>query len=121
MQSAEVQATGSPLGRPLAWLCMWGGARVPRVKWMWNIGSGFRVPELGRLAQVELLEVVDFFLKPERFRRSGARVPKGVLLCGPPGTGAPILYPSFDKRPVLSRPGDVLDVRASCGSEQELI
>ena len=35
--------------------------------------------------------MVDFFLKPERFRRSGARVPKGVLLCGPPGTGAPHL------------------------------
>jgi len=39
----------------------------------------------------ELMEVVDFFLKPERFRQSGARIPRGVLLCGPPGTGKTLL------------------------------
>ena len=38
------------------------------------------------LAQEELMEVVDFFLKPQRFRRSGAKIPRGVLLCGPPGS-----------------------------------
>lgn len=37
------------------------------------------------------MEVVDFFLKPQRFRKSGARIPKGVLLCGPPGTGKTLL------------------------------
>ena len=42
-------------------------------------------------AQVELMEVVDFFLKPQKFRRSGARIPRGVLLCGPPGTGKTLL------------------------------
>jgi len=36
-------------------------------------------------AKVELMEVVDFFLKPEKFIRSGSRVPRGVLLVGPPG------------------------------------
>lgn len=36
-------------------------------------------------AKLELQEVVDFFLKPEKFKRSGSRMPKGVLLCGPPG------------------------------------
>jgi ATP-dependent Zn protease len=41
--------------------------------------------------QEELMEVVDFFLKPGRFRRSGARIPRGVLLCGPPGTGKTLL------------------------------
>ena len=41
--------------------------------------------------QVELVEVVDFFARPELFRRSGARVPRGVLLCGPPGTGKTLL------------------------------
>lgn len=36
-------------------------------------------------AKVELMEVVDFFRRPEKFRSSGARAPKGVLLVGPPG------------------------------------
>ena len=41
--------------------------------------------------QEELLEVVDFFLKPQRFRRSGAKIPRGILLCGPPGAWLPVL------------------------------
>jgi cell division protease FtsH len=42
-------------------------------------------------AKVELMEVVDFFTKPEKFRSSGAKIPRGVLLCGPPGTGKTLL------------------------------
>lgn len=37
------------------------------------------------------MEVVDFFTKPELFRNSGSRIPKGVLLVGPPGTGKTLL------------------------------
>ncbi len=47
--------------------------------------------------------MVDFFLKPERFRRSGARIPKGVLLCGPPGTGAPLRARSLPAGPALHK------------------
>jgi cell division protease FtsH len=35
----------------------------------------------------ELVEVVDFLKAPKRFTEIGARIPKGVLLVGPPGTG----------------------------------
>ncbi|MDR2606120.1 MAG: ATP-dependent zinc metalloprotease FtsH [Oscillospiraceae bacterium] len=35
----------------------------------------------------ELKEIVDFLKEPKRFIEMGARIPKGVLLVGPPGTG----------------------------------
>ncbi len=38
-------------------------------------------------AKYELQEVVDFLKSPKKFLDIGARIPKGVLLVGPPGTG----------------------------------
>ena len=35
----------------------------------------------------ELMEIVDFLKDPRKYRDVGARIPKGVLLVGPPGTG----------------------------------
>ncbi|MEG2323339.1 MAG: ATP-dependent zinc metalloprotease FtsH [Anaerovoracaceae bacterium] len=35
----------------------------------------------------ELAEVVDFLKNPKRYNNLGARIPKGILLVGPPGTG----------------------------------
>ena len=37
--------------------------------------------------KAELSEIVDFLKNPHRYTEIGARVPKGVLLVGPPGTG----------------------------------
>jgi ATP-dependent metalloprotease FtsH len=42
-------------------------------------------------AKIELAEIVDFFRKPEKFKTSGANVPKGVMLTGPPGCGKTLL------------------------------
>jgi cell division protease FtsH len=42
-------------------------------------------------AKEELAEVVDFLRNPDRYRRVGGAIPKGVLLAGPPGTGKTLL------------------------------
>jgi len=38
-------------------------------------------------AKLELSEVVDFLKQPEAYTKNGCRIPRGVILDGPPGTG----------------------------------
>ncbi|MBR2400508.1 MAG: ATP-dependent zinc metalloprotease FtsH [Tidjanibacter sp.] len=42
-------------------------------------------------AKVEIMEIVDFLRKPEKYRDLGGKIPKGALLVGPPGTGKTLL------------------------------
>ena len=42
-------------------------------------------------AKAELSEVVDFLKNPDKYRRLGGRIPRGVLLSGLPGTGKTLL------------------------------
>lgn len=42
-------------------------------------------------AKVEIMEIVDFLKKPQKYKELGGKIPKGALLVGPPGTGKTLL------------------------------
>lgn len=52
-----------------------------------NLNSAAGVDE----AKAELQEVVDFLKNPRKYQALGGRIPKGILLVGPSGTGKTLL------------------------------
>ena len=42
-------------------------------------------------AKTEVIEFVDFLKAPEKYKKLGAKIPRGALLTGPPGTGKTLL------------------------------
>ena len=53
------------------------------------VKSSVRFSDIGGIADVkeELEEIIDFLRNPKRYYSFGARMPRGVLLVGPPGVG----------------------------------
>lgn len=49
-------------------------------------------------AKRDITEIIDFLKSPDKYRRLGAVMPKGVLLVGPPGTGKTLLARAIARR-----------------------
>ena len=41
--------------------------------------------------KAEMIEIVNFLKEPDKFYKMGAKIPRGVLLCGEPGTGKTLI------------------------------
>jgi cell division protease FtsH len=110
---------GSSFGTELlSWLLLLAPLAIFGWLW-WRMSSGTMGGAMGRVASVgrskaqvfdaerphttfadvagydgvkaEVVEVVDFLRRPDRYRQAGAVAPRGVLMVGPPGTGKTLL------------------------------
>lgn len=72
--------------------------------------------------KAELVEIVDFLKNPEEFHKMGARVPRGVLLCGKPGTGKTLIAKAIAgeaKVPFISMSGsEFIEMFAGLGASR---
>ena len=70
-----------------------GIAQKSRFRFKKDMQVSTRLSDVAGLTEAkhEVVEVIDFLKNPEAYRKLGARLPKGVLLDGPPGVGKTLL------------------------------
>ena len=68
----------------------------------------------------EMIEIVDFLKNPDKFYEMGAKIPRGVLLCGKPGTGKTLIAKAIAGEanvPFMSMSGsEVIEMFAGLGA-----
>ncbi len=67
-----------------------------KAKLLFGKKTGINFDDVAGIEEVkeELTEIVDFLKNPKKYQAAGARIPKGVLLAGAPGTGKTLLSKS---------------------------
>eukprot|EP01064_Diplonema_japonicum_P009191 TRINITY_DN16670_c0_g1_i1.p1 TRINITY_DN16670_c0_g1~~TRINITY_DN16670_c0_g1_i1.p1 ORF type:complete len:838 (+),score=235.25 TRINITY_DN16670_c0_g1_i1:41-2515(+) len=65
--------------------------KKPKFEVQHNVSTKFKDVAGLKETKQEIMEVVDFLKFPDKYSRLGAKIPKGVLLTGPPGVGKTLL------------------------------